>query len=385
MDKTLPQRRELVDGDRLALLLRRQFQTDTPAVTEWTTTQLHGGTFGVVTRFAGTARNGATTVPWSLIRKVVHNHADLYLDRSKPANSRYWRREAFAYQSGFLTDLPGDLVAPRCYGIESTGDDEIWLWLEDVASAPQEQWTAERFALAARHFGHFNGHYLTAGPLPTAAWLGRQLLRAVTAEVRAAVERLPTVQDHLLVRRFFPPDIVAAIGQLWDEREAFLAVAEALPQTICHRDANRRNLFARTTAAGHIQTVAIDWEDVAIAGVGEELAALIVLGPALRQIAVGEAASFDQLLFTAYLAGLAESGWQGEPELVRLGYTTACLRFSLALPAIFLDLALDEGRHAALAAREGQSVTAFADHWAAIQRFLFARINEARGLMKQLC
>jgi len=59
-----------------------------------------------------------------------------------------------------MADLSGDLVAPRCFAIQATDETEIWLWQEDVAEDPPAQWTPTRFALAARHFGQFNGTFL---------------------------------------------------------------------------------------------------------------------------------------------------------------------------------------------------------------------------------
>lgn len=387
MHNTLPKRIAAIDAETLAPLVQQAINNQTACITQWTTEERHGGTFGVVTCIRGEAVANGTSLPWSLILKVVHNAAEAPLDRSNPANSRYWRREPLAYQSGLLTDLGEGLVAPRCFAMQAADDkelEEIWLWQEDVAENPPTTWSPERFALAARHFGQFNGLFLTHKPLPTDDWLGRHLLRAVAKEVEDAVYRLPTYQDHPLVGRIFPPDIVMAIERLWDERERFFTVAEQLPQTVCHRDANRRNLFHRTQVDGTTQTIAIDWEDVAIGAVGEELAALIILGPGLRKIPVANAAAFDQMVFAQYMAGLAESGWQGDEQIVRLGYTTACLRYGLALPSIFLDLVLDESRHAALEAHDGQTVTEFADHWAGVQRFIFSRIDEARVLMDKI-
>lgn len=370
-----------VDTQILTPLVQQMTDCKTAAISHWKSAHCHGGTFGIVTRFCGQAAVNGETVPWSLILKVVHNHADAPLDRSNPSNSRYWQREPLVYRSDLLTQLPAGFAVPRCYAIHEQGPAALWIWQEDVVEKPAGKWSAARFALAARHFGQFNGLFLADRPVPTHAWLGHNLLRAVASEAEAALLRLSSLQDHPLVRRIFPPEIVCAIEQLWNERERFFTAAEQLPQTICHRDANRRNMLTRIGAAGQVQTVALDWEDVAIAPVGEELAALTILAPALRQIPLHDAEGFDQLVFEQYLAGLVDVGWHGDAATVRLGYTTACLRYGLALPSIFIDLALDESRHAALEARDGQTVTEFADHWAEVQRFIFRRIEEARRLL----
>jgi hypothetical protein len=48
-----------------------------------------------------------------------------------------------------------------------------------------------------------------------------------------------------LAQRFYPAEIARAYQRLWGERERFLSALDRLPQTLCHRDAWRSNLFAR--------------------------------------------------------------------------------------------------------------------------------------------
>ncbi|MCB0183399.1 MAG: phosphotransferase, partial [Caldilineaceae bacterium] len=292
-----------IESDTLLPLVQQALRTDIIEIPDWTTEQLHGGTFGVVTRFQGEANGSGINQPWSLILKVVHNASDAPLDRSTPSNSRYWQREPLVYQSDLLATLPDGFAVPHCDAVQVQAQEEIWLWQEDVTETPVIKWSTDRFALAARHFGRFNGSFLTRRPLPTCEWLGRDLLRVVAKEAETGVLRLPTLQTHPLVGRIFPPDIVAANQRLWHEREHFFAAVEQLPHTICHRDANRRNMRSRTADDGKIETVVIDWEDVAIAPVGEELAALIILAPALREIPLHDVDPFEQLVFDQYMAG----------------------------------------------------------------------------------
>jgi len=59
-----------------------------------------------------------------------------------------------------------------------------------------------------------------------------------------------------------PPDVLERVLRIWDEREWFYGVTEALPQTFCHQDAFRRTCPPRPE---HEQTVAIDWAGAGIA------------------------------------------------------------------------------------------------------------------------
>jgi len=370
-----------IGRETLIPLVQRALNVAVVDVYRWKTRRVHGGTFGVVFRVAGEARLEQETSAWSLILKVVRLGRDDPLERSDPSNLRFWKREPLAYGSGALADLPGGLVAPRCYGVVEQSDHEVWLWLEDVAEEPDTKWPRERYGLVAHHLGQFNGAYLTGRPLPRGAWLGRGLLRAEAANVKPSIGRLPAVEAHPLARRFFPTDVAAGILELWNERQAFLGAIDRLPQTLCHRDAFRRNLFARRSADGVEQTVAIDWEDVAVGPVGEDLVSLVVLSLATFEIEWRAADLFERLVFERYVAGLRDSGWRGDPRLARLGYTAASLRYVFALTSIFLNRVLAEGRRAAQEDRIRGTMEERAEHWATVLRFVLVRINEARRLM----
>jgi hypothetical protein len=121
----------------------------------------------------------------------------------------------------------------------------------------------------------------------------------------------------------YPDDQAQLILQLWDERETFFQVLEHLPQTICHNDVFRRNLFLRRTAGGPEQTVAIDWANLGWGAIGEEVATMVVGNLFFDEVDWSFAEEFTTLVFEAYLAGLREVGWAGDRRLVRLGFTAA--------------------------------------------------------------
>ncbi len=74
---------------------------------------------GGLYRLAGTAHVGGTTMPWSLILKVVCSPASLHeVARSSHVSVaddagrwNYWQREVRAYQSWLLENLDGGLAA----------------------------------------------------------------------------------------------------------------------------------------------------------------------------------------------------------------------------------------------------------------------------------
>jgi len=88
---------------------------------------------------------------------------------------------------------------------------------------------------------------------------------------------LPGVADHPLVSRVFPSERIETLLEVWEQRQAWYAALNALPQTICHQDVFPRNAFVRhADQAGQAdKTIAIDWAFCGKGPVGAELAALI--------------------------------------------------------------------------------------------------------------
>jgi hypothetical protein len=107
-------------------------------VTSFRSEQVVGG-YGVnlgVHRWTGSARYRGQDVPWAAVLKIVDGSQDDGADGSWD----YWRREASAYESGLLADLPGGLSAPRFLGLEERSDGTLWLWLESVSMEDDPIW-----------------------------------------------------------------------------------------------------------------------------------------------------------------------------------------------------------------------------------------------------
>ena len=157
--------------------MRQALGSDTVEVTDRHYRQIYGGSFGdsVLYRWAGNAHDpeaGPSSregFPWSIILKIVSRRAEL--DSGT--------REARAYQSGLLADLPGGMAAPRCLAVEEQAGHELWMWLEEVTDHMGQPWPLARYRLAARHLGRFNGAYLAGRPLPADPWLSPRVLAGV--------------------------------------------------------------------------------------------------------------------------------------------------------------------------------------------------------------
>ena len=390
---------QAVDRATLTPIVRWALQRDGAVVDEWRVEPLYvpGAVFnpsnGGVYRLAGSASDGGVPVAWSLVVKVLRSPAGTVLPDGQVVTPEqaenmtlfaYWQREALAYASGLLDDQPDGLAAPRLYGSTDWPGPSVWLWLEEVADTDGGAWPLARYGLAARHFGAFNGAYLAGRPLPDAPWLCQGWLRScidtVIIQLIAYMEQTGA-WDQPVIRRACPPSLSDRLRRLWDEREAFLAALDQLPQVLCHLDAFRSNLMARRVD-GRDETVALDWAFVGPAAVGEEVSALVAASLLRGAVAIGEAGPLDEACFTGYLEGLRAAGWQGDPRAVRLGYTASvALRYSFMTLFDIVRTLMDEGHAAALEREEGLPFADIVAGRIALASFLLDRADEARALL----
>ena len=355
-----------IDQTMLTPMVQRALGREDVEVTGWRYQPVIGGIemSSSLYRFSGNARAADETLPWTLILKIV---------QAKPGNAEdpqgvwYWKREALAFQSGLLDDLPGGLTAPRCYEAAEHSGGTHWIWMEDVRDEVHEQWPLEYYGTVARCLGRFNGAYLAGKPLPDHPWLTRKHLRKYVEHAAPAVDLLLNSMDHPLIQRALPGLSAEFIQQIWEERHAILEAIERLPQTFCHLDAFRRNLFSRRAADGNDQVVAIDWSFLGIAAVGEEIAPLVNGSVAFGGVSPEDELKLEQIVLEGYLEGLRDAGWRGDADLVRFGYA-ATLYWRYAVGGFIGEMIpwmLDERHHATVEQAVGHSMQEGADKTAA--------------------
>jgi hypothetical protein len=307
-------------------------------IREWSAQRLQGGLeFGSsIYRLQGMVAVEGEVRSWSLILKIIRPEGEF----DNPQGYRYWKREILAYQSDLLQNLPGQVTAPSCYGIEEKSDGSIWLWLEDMKDEQEHPWSIERYRQVARQLGQFNGAYLVGHALPSQAWITHDWLRKYLDHAAPMVEFILQNPGHPTVQIMLPGITLPMTLAMWKEHPHMLRVLEKLPQAFCHQDAFGRNLFCRGE-----QVIAIDWGYAGIAPVGTELAALIGAAFGLARFPSSQARELDQACFDGYLEGLRQAGWQPDPRQVRLGYTlTMLLRYVLgatigeALPGLLDEM-----------------------------------------------
>lgn len=193
------------------------------------------------------------------------------------------------------------LTAPHCLGIATHGDGTTWLWPEDAGAETEPTWPIARYGLAAYHLGRFNGSYSTDRLLPSYPWLSRRWLRGWIEEAAPYIDVLDSHRDHPDVVQMYDVDHILG---LWRDRHRRLDYLENLPQTLCHLDAYRGNLFSRRDPTGQEQTVAIDWAFVGQAALGEEWASLVAASVALGHVEPERMKELEKTVLEGYFDGL---------------------------------------------------------------------------------
>lgn len=362
---------ETIDHATLTPVVRKALRSDTVEVTDWECRPVYGGAGMIagIFRFAGHANSQGSAVPWSVILKSI----SMTNAHQNPGHFRYGLREVFAYQSGLLGNLPAGLAAPACYGTIQPTEEAYWIWLEDIKEDGEPSWSLDNYGCAARHIGQFNGAYLAGAPLPTYPWLSQNWMRTWVAYQVLRLKESPTFSDHPIHRRVTPPDVAEGMTRLWNDLNHFIDALDRLPQTLCHLDVYRRNLFAQHPT----RTVAIDWADMGIGAVGEDPSCLAFTSLLWFEADLADAHELEQIVFAGYLAGLADAGWQGDPRLVRFGYVaSAVLRWSFAR---FSDSVINRGE--LLAQSLHRPLDEIIDHYSSMRRFLLELADEARTLL----
>ena len=382
-----------LDAATLKSAMQQILEDSNAELVDWRSESLlRGSTQGKVFRVHGHGRSFSETLPWSFILKFIpstQGRAPQYHNMSDdPVHFNYWRRELHFYQSALPSEFPAGLSAPRLYHSEEQTDG-CWLWLEDISDKFEQDWPIERFGLAARHLGHFNGQYVDQN-IPSLNWLVPHLLRERDFEQRCRAQdiwsQLVTLkQQHTILQRGWPDDTLARFTELWLDPAWLYHALESLPKTLIHGDAAHRNILARQGVNGADETVAIDWAFLGIGNIGQEISSVIFSTVLWFGLPASQLLTLDQLVFQNYVEGLNESGWQGDPNLVRLGYTAiTALRYGAILSRLPELLALDEKGRKNIETLMGRPLEEIAHNSAIMREFVLSCATEARKLATHL-
>lgn len=316
---------QAIDESMLTAIVRQSLGRDTFQIQDWRVSQLGGGAGNPVSvglyRFEGTGRDHDEQLHWSVILKIIQSPANVgwvnFGEGDDQTHWNYWKRELFVYQSGLLEAVPEGMEAPRCFGIIERPGNVVWLWLEDIRDSSGGAWSLERYALAARHLGRFNGSYCASRPLPTYPWIGNNLTKQWLSQLQSQWQSLPWDHPHVLAR--YPKG--NALRRMLEEGEHFQAKLDLLPRILCHGDTYPTNFMSRHGADGLERTVALDWALVNIGALGDDLGQFIF--GAHTNLKTVSAEEITHMLIDSYTQGLEDSGCYFDRQLVHFGFAAS--------------------------------------------------------------
>jgi hypothetical protein len=247
-----------------------------------------------------------------------------------PRRWNYWAREGLAYRHRLVNAFePAGIAAPALLAADH-GDDAIVLVVEFVDGRSGDEWGIEDYALAAGALGRAQGRFLTGMPAPNPPWLSRSFLRQYSSEKPVDWSLLDDDEAWAqpLVRRNFPPELREAALWLHASRSRLYGIAESLPRTLCHLDFWTKNLIMRPDGT----VVLLDWAFVGDGAIGEDIGNLVPDAAFDHFVAAESLPVLEAAVVSAYMDGVADAGWRGDPRIVELGMCASAIKYDWLTP-----------------------------------------------------
>jgi hypothetical protein len=371
-----------VDKDTILKFARMATKCHDLQIDTWQQTSLSVQGRRSVFRFAGFGNDGVISYPWSVVLKQIRAPENPDAPDAEVNHCAYWEREYLLYEAGVPQTLTGDLRAPHCFGTLQPTPNLRWIWLEDLSDRYNGVWPIEHYAKTAYRLGIFNGEYLLNKPIPGEDYIAKYALRCSSGHYVDEFNRYrdQSVWKHPLIQRAYPKPVIETLDQVAVDREKLLDVVESLPQTFCHLDAWHGNMAAVENTDQPESTVLFDWALAGYGAPGQEIGPLIWVTLLEFKVDVQDAARLETEVFTHYLQGLENSGWQPDPTQVRCAYLiNSILLFGFALEAV--DHALDEDSYEATEQLYGKPIDQLVTQAAQVTYLLIERIDELRALL----
>lgn len=341
-------------GDEITRAVRQQLGEPNAQIVFWDSERLvrGGGRDAGVWLLKGEAEVEGSPVSWSIVIKGWTAPAAA----ADPSSFNWPDRELELYSSGALTDLPGGIRAPACYGALRRDDGSAWIWLEDITVGSAEPSGLEDYAIVARRLGRFNGAYLNGTPLPQHRALSQRWTRQWVDAAESSLDVLARESGHPLVRQVYPPHVTETFLRLWATRDRLFSRLDRLPLTFCHLDVFHRNIHMRANAGGPHDIFLVDWAFSGIARLGEELATFVLANAFFMETPVEELDDLQDAVLEGYIDGLRDTGWNGNAQQVRDAYMIAmALRHGVGTIRVSLAILLGDWPQAEVERMIGRS------------------------------
>jgi len=345
-------------------------------------------TTGGLFRFRGLAQNKKEEIPWSVVLKCINNPAPR---KQEPRGWSYWQREALAFKSGFLEQLPPGLRAPRFYGAIER-DEGVWLWLEYIQETTEQKWSLEDFQRTAKLLGYFHGAYLSGTPLMDQPWLSRPFFRDIWADSEQSLwsnimnpEKERNAWISPIVQQRFDLQQKSRVLKLIAEKQHFFDVNDKLPQVLCHNDSHRRNfMWSKSRKTGEEELIGVDWAFVGKGSIGNDLGELVGSSMYFFEHEPSQAKALEEAVFEGYLTGLAEHKLDLDLRLVRLGYLISLAFWMGGMIPGWMAILMAPDARANVEVMCGRTNEEILTGWAQLNEFCLDGTDEARSLMQKL-
>ena len=168
---------------------------------------------------------------------------------------------------------------------------------------------------------------------------------------------------------------------MWGERNALLALADALPRVFAHGDLHPRNIMLPPEGE---RIVAVDWGFCGPAPLGSDLSDLVLGAAWFCDLEAADVPAVEQAAFGAYGDGLRDAGWDGDFRLLRLGYAVAAsLRWGACMPG-WATYMLGPELAATSEQLFGRPAEAVLEQWVRLGEISLDLAGEARALAREL-
>jgi hypothetical protein len=245
----------------------------------------------------------------------------------------HWLDEPDVYRSGLGGALPEPLRMPAVHLVDSTADDVVTVWMEDVDDLVP--WSLDRYRRTAMALGALAGRW--TGPEAAGAFglHGRAIERLFFGKITFV--DLPLQADDEFwadrhVRAAVDDRHRTDLARLADAVPGLLARLSTLPSGVCHGDATPDNF--REPGDGSV--VALDWSYAHVGQVGSDLGQLLVGRFESGAAEVDEIPAIATAILDGLVDGLAAEGSTATLDDVRAAWAT-----HLAVRSVFSALVLD--------------------------------------------
>ncbi|GAA1649801.1 hypothetical protein ACFQY4_23335 [Catellatospora bangladeshensis] len=273
-------------------------------------------------------RHGTTTAIEKIIQPppTAFTGSPQWQTSTDPLHWNYWKRELLAYRTGLCREVFADagLCAPAVLDARKLPEGRWRLVLADCPGRTAAAWTVADSGDFANRLGRAQARFVHQ--VPRISWLSHNWLGQYLAD--RDVDPDPDWTGAFA--QTWPPHLRAGLQRLWERRRELLAVAAALPRTLCHLDVWPMNLF--TTGD---QYSIIDWAFIGEGAVGEDVSNLIVDSMTDGLYPPSILPELVSASTEGYLAGLRASGCRLDVATVRRGIAaTGAAKYTWLAPAM---------------------------------------------------